>query len=562
MPTASIIGVFEGGGARGVAHVGALKAVEDDGMVFAAIAGTSAGAIIAALVAAGYRADEIFDPDRPRENLIRQITGRGPTGLFAGWWRLALLRRGLALARHPITHLHLTATASVLAMWLAEHGWHHVLLGWKGGQWLQAMGVVFLGLLLCGVTLAVVIHPLLLRRGLFPTAPMVREFDRMLRRKVGPEQCGPVTFRQLHQATAIDLAVVATDFHTGSAVVFDRINHPDVAVARAVAASIAVPVLLQPVEMALGGATIRGPMRRPAARLMDGGMVSNLPAWLFEARRRQGRLKTAAFMLDDGPAKAGGVLGYWARVANIAIFGGQGLASRSVPDLTAVRLRCAPLGMLDFDVAPDQACAVHGRARRDARIGLARLSGAAEAIITGVLAALAADEARHSTDACPAVSIVVPATPEELLVRFHHQARDPAALATRLPLHGSIAGECLRRQAALIWRARDNTWLTPADGGTGTLSPQPPLRDVACMFAVPILRGWSDPARPGRTIGQVPFAVFCIDFRDDQWEYFQQSEVLLFYRGMAGRLSELLLPFETWRFFDGFDAQDAAGATG
>lgn len=54
--------VFEGGGVRGIAHAGALlKAEEKFGYEWQSVAGTSAGAIVAALVAAGYRASEIRD---------------------------------------------------------------------------------------------------------------------------------------------------------------------------------------------------------------------------------------------------------------------------------------------------------------------------------------------------------------------------------------------------------------------------------------------------------------------------------------------------------------------
>ncbi len=52
-------GVFSGGGVRAIAFIGALKAAERKGITFNRTAGTSAGAIFAALVAAGYKADEI-----------------------------------------------------------------------------------------------------------------------------------------------------------------------------------------------------------------------------------------------------------------------------------------------------------------------------------------------------------------------------------------------------------------------------------------------------------------------------------------------------------------------
>ena len=51
--------VFAGGGVRGIAHVGALEVAEQLGYRWDHVAGTSAGAIIAALVAAGYNAEEL-----------------------------------------------------------------------------------------------------------------------------------------------------------------------------------------------------------------------------------------------------------------------------------------------------------------------------------------------------------------------------------------------------------------------------------------------------------------------------------------------------------------------
>lgn len=55
-----IDGVFSGGGIKGFAFIGAYKALEEKGFEFARVAGTSAGSIIAALIAAGYKSDEIL----------------------------------------------------------------------------------------------------------------------------------------------------------------------------------------------------------------------------------------------------------------------------------------------------------------------------------------------------------------------------------------------------------------------------------------------------------------------------------------------------------------------
>ncbi len=53
--------VFEGGGVRGIAFLGAIQAMEEEKVEWQRLAGTSAGAVIAALLASGYKSDEIRD---------------------------------------------------------------------------------------------------------------------------------------------------------------------------------------------------------------------------------------------------------------------------------------------------------------------------------------------------------------------------------------------------------------------------------------------------------------------------------------------------------------------
>ncbi len=52
-------GVFEGGGVTGIGLVGAVSVIEAAGYEFANLAGTSAGAVVASLLAAGYNAAEL-----------------------------------------------------------------------------------------------------------------------------------------------------------------------------------------------------------------------------------------------------------------------------------------------------------------------------------------------------------------------------------------------------------------------------------------------------------------------------------------------------------------------
>lgn len=53
--------VLGGGGARGLAHIGALRAFENAGIYFDQMAGTSIGALVGAMYAAGYDPDKILE---------------------------------------------------------------------------------------------------------------------------------------------------------------------------------------------------------------------------------------------------------------------------------------------------------------------------------------------------------------------------------------------------------------------------------------------------------------------------------------------------------------------
>jgi NTE family protein len=51
--------VLSGGAARGLAHIGVLKALEEQGVRIDAIAGTSMGAVVGGLYASGYSVEEL-----------------------------------------------------------------------------------------------------------------------------------------------------------------------------------------------------------------------------------------------------------------------------------------------------------------------------------------------------------------------------------------------------------------------------------------------------------------------------------------------------------------------
>ncbi|HRK54730.1 MAG TPA: patatin-like phospholipase family protein [Cyclobacteriaceae bacterium] len=52
---------LSGGGARGIAHIGVLKALDEMGIKISVLSGTSAGSLVGALYASGSSPDDIFD---------------------------------------------------------------------------------------------------------------------------------------------------------------------------------------------------------------------------------------------------------------------------------------------------------------------------------------------------------------------------------------------------------------------------------------------------------------------------------------------------------------------
>jgi NTE family protein len=93
--TTPVIGVFEGGGIKGIALAGAAAAAIETGYEFEAVVGTSAGALVGSLIVAGYSSKEL------RERVCRlnwsSLMDPGPIGSIPGIGKhLALiLRKGM-----------------------------------------------------------------------------------------------------------------------------------------------------------------------------------------------------------------------------------------------------------------------------------------------------------------------------------------------------------------------------------------------------------------------------------------------------------------------------------
>ncbi len=110
--------ILSGGGARGLAHIGVLKALDEHGIHPKAVAGTSMGSIVGGLYATGYSIEQIeqiaiemdwqeaFSDNSPRSHSLfvyRQLDAGAPVD-----YRLRINRNGIALPRAALQGQHLT----------------------------------------------------------------------------------------------------------------------------------------------------------------------------------------------------------------------------------------------------------------------------------------------------------------------------------------------------------------------------------------------------------------------------------------------------------------------
>lgn len=294
----AIRAVFQGGGCRAAAHVGAYEAALACGVRISEVAGTSAGSIIAALIGAGASPEfvkrSVVDLNFKRF-LTAPVDGEveiGRFGILARTWPFRLFVQHCPIGR---VLMYGGAYSSVqIEAWLNE-----------------------------------------LLRQLLPSAR------------------SPVRFADLIVPTRI----VATDLGTGQARVWSTDGTPDDSVAFAVRSSCSIPGFFQAVHM--GG-----------TRLVDGGLLSNLPAFVFASPKPAHSLggRILAFSLED----SGNLPSHWGlrevatRLISTVIGGATALQCKVQPGVHVITIPTLGITATDFDsMTPDVAnqLVAEGRAR-------------------------------------------------------------------------------------------------------------------------------------------------------------------------------------------------------
>jgi predicted acylesterase/phospholipase RssA len=248
--------VFEGGGAKGIALVGAWQEFQDRGYGHDRILGTSAGAIMAAFLTAGYSTQEMFDVLTEKQN------GQPVLATFLGepefderenveQSAIAEFLRGIDLPLVPDAVGASLNTRVVRAM-LAQPRFRNFYSFVERGGWFSAHAFV---------------------------AWLEEKLDTGSYQGE-PRRFSAMTLAELYTATHVDLSLVASDTTSGRLLVLNHRTAPDCPVVWAVRMSMSIPLLWQEViwQEAWGG--YRGRAITGHA-IVDGGLLSNFPLELF-----------------------------------------------------------------------------------------------------------------------------------------------------------------------------------------------------------------------------------------------------------------------------------------
>jgi NTE family protein len=255
--------VFEGGGAKGSAFVGALKALRERGHGHRRLIGTSAGAITAALLAAGYEPDEMLAA-------VNETLPDGQTPRFSSFMDMPapddfdddMISRSVTMEIfHKVKFPFLPNWA-----WLDRR-----LLGalLANDHYRQLFSFVECGGLYAGDAFL---------------AWLREKLDHVGRQR-GNNVTADDTFEQFHAKTGKDLSLVATDTTDVEMLVLNHRTAPRLPVAWAVRMSMSIPFVWREVLWRKEWGTYSGDDRQRNDGLgniiVDGGVLSNFPIKLI-----------------------------------------------------------------------------------------------------------------------------------------------------------------------------------------------------------------------------------------------------------------------------------------
>lgn len=249
--------VFEGGGAKGMVLVGACEEFFRRGHTFDRLLGTSAGAITATLLAAGYTPTEMLDALVEKADDGKSVFEgfMGPPASFSDdELRASATLRMLEGVDFTFlwNRVEKTLRFRVVKRLAGSDRFRHVVSLVERGGWFAAdRFVAWLSAKL--------------DTGEFKETP--RRFSRQ-------------TLAEFNRTTGVELSLVASDTSDGSLLVLNHQTAPDCPVVWAVRMSMSIPLVWDEVIWQSGWGTYRG-RNVSGHAIVDGGLLSNFPLELF-----------------------------------------------------------------------------------------------------------------------------------------------------------------------------------------------------------------------------------------------------------------------------------------
>jgi NTE family protein len=359
---------FEGGGAKGVAHVGAYEKIIQS-YDCRGFAGTSAGSLMAALAASGFTPDEIFDIST-KKTIVSNVKGaKGALDLFDAWSGQKLkfviaLHRFLVNTEKIGVLKYSLLTFSTISLILASLFY---------GLWPSIYATIYFILIVPTLVLFSIYFVLRCGGGGIASLDVFEENLRKIlaRQVLGSEsEClrfchfGPDSGRP-------SLKMVATNLSTGSIELFSPETTPLVSVSAAVTASICIPLIFKPRRIHISGEG------GTSGIFFDGGLVSNQPAWTFDDERRIDA-EAATILVgisDKGHIPPSNVISWVMRFLRTAIFGSHALNQRNIGHAIDIPVFSERVGLLDFDATFSDIAEVIESSKRiaEARISADRM---------------------------------------------------------------------------------------------------------------------------------------------------------------------------------------------
>ncbi len=248
--------VFEGGGAKGMVLVGAYQEFAARQHTFNRLLGTSAGAITAALLAAGYSVEEMLNALNERDH------GKP---VFAGFMG----------APQPLSQNELHN--SVLRSWLREFNIPLLPDGLEEKLDDQMVKSMSQNALFCHL------FAFIERGGWYAANSFVTWLQSKLNSGLckGQPRCfSPMTLAQFFEATGVELTLIASDTSAERMLVLNHNTAPACPVVWAVRMSMSIPLLWDEVYWQPDWGVYRGRDISGHA-IVDGGLLSNFPIELL-----------------------------------------------------------------------------------------------------------------------------------------------------------------------------------------------------------------------------------------------------------------------------------------